>query len=155
MENIPENSIAAYKNAMRVGVDVIELDVWLTADKEVVVFHDGTFDRCCGKEGHVNQTAFKDLPPLIATDKDMEKNVQDKGIADDAYRIPKFEEVLQVRTTRRTLTRRPHTLPTHTPPTHTAKGLADKSAANCSPRTHALSKSHSAAPRAPFVHTCV
>eukprot|EP00940_MAST-03C_sp_MAST-3C-sp2_P001681 g1681.t1 len=58
-----ENTMQAFKHAMDF-VDMIELDVWYTSDKRVVVFHDGHFDRCCGTSGHVNDTLFSDLPSL-------------------------------------------------------------------------------------------
>jgi glycerophosphoryl diester phosphodiesterase len=101
-ENIPENSVMAFKRAMMVGVDVIELDVWLTSDKEVVVFHDGAFKRMCGGiDGHVNDTAFADLPSLVPETEECAENArklekeQFKRFAKgDAFRIPKFSEVL-------------------------------------------------------------
>jgi len=36
----PENTLAAFKQALDLGVDGIEVDVLLTADQEVVVYHD-------------------------------------------------------------------------------------------------------------------
>jgi glycerophosphoryl diester phosphodiesterase len=97
LENIPENTIMAFKRAIEVGVDVIELDVWLTADKEVVVFHDGTFKRMCGgKEGHVNDTNLADLPSLVGVTPEVTQNVTKLGAQHDAYRIPTFDEVLSL-----------------------------------------------------------
>ena len=46
-ERIPENSLAAFQGAIRLGVG-IELDIHRTADGEVVVFHDATLQRMCG-----------------------------------------------------------------------------------------------------------
>ena len=40
----PENTIAAFDRALAVGVDVLEMDVGLTADGVVVVAHDPTLD---------------------------------------------------------------------------------------------------------------
>ncbi|GMI13322.1 hypothetical protein TrLO_g7937 [Triparma laevis f. longispina] len=59
-----ENSMAAFKSSVEAGIDMIELDVWLTSDGEVVVFHDPTFDRVCQTPGRVNETKFVDLPTL-------------------------------------------------------------------------------------------
>lgn len=39
-----ENSIAALKKAMSAGYDGVELDVWLTKDKKLVVHHDGKYN---------------------------------------------------------------------------------------------------------------
>ncbi len=36
----PENTLAAFKQAERLGVDAFELDVRLSRDGAVVVFHD-------------------------------------------------------------------------------------------------------------------
>ena len=41
----PENTIAAFRKAMGVGADEVEMDVRLTKDKEVVVLHDRRLDR--------------------------------------------------------------------------------------------------------------
>jgi glycerophosphoryl diester phosphodiesterase len=42
---LPENTLAAFKDAASAGADTIELDVWLTADNRVVVHHDETLIR--------------------------------------------------------------------------------------------------------------
>ena len=49
-EGIPENSLAAFRRAAEHGF-AIELDVQLSRDGEVMVFHDYTLDRVCGKAG--------------------------------------------------------------------------------------------------------
>jgi glycerophosphoryl diester phosphodiesterase len=38
----PENTLAAFKKACEIGVDAVELDVFLTADDNIVVHHDYT-----------------------------------------------------------------------------------------------------------------
>ena len=44
-EGLPENTIAAFDKAVLCRADQLELDVWLTKDGEVVVFHDKDFKR--------------------------------------------------------------------------------------------------------------
>ena len=44
-QNFPENSIIAIEEAIRMGVDIIELDIRVTADGVVVLMHDQTVDR--------------------------------------------------------------------------------------------------------------
>lgn len=56
----PENSLKAFKEAMNLGLP-IEIDIHLTADGEVVVFHDDTLDRMCGVSGKIEE---KTLPEL-------------------------------------------------------------------------------------------
>ena len=41
-EEAPENTLPAFERAGALGADGIELDVQLTADNQVVVFHDST-----------------------------------------------------------------------------------------------------------------
>jgi Glycerophosphoryl diester phosphodiesterase len=45
----PENTLAAFELARRQQADMIELDVQLTADGEIVVFHDDTTMRWNGQ----------------------------------------------------------------------------------------------------------
>jgi glycerophosphoryl diester phosphodiesterase len=37
----PQNTIAAFTNAIDVGADMVEFDVRRTRDDELIVFHDG------------------------------------------------------------------------------------------------------------------
>ena len=49
---VPENSLEAFRLAAEAGYG-IELDVQLSKDGQVVVFHDNTLDRVCGVHGRV------------------------------------------------------------------------------------------------------
>lgn len=44
-ERAPENTVAAARDALRLGVDLIECDVRTTADGHLVIMHDSTVDR--------------------------------------------------------------------------------------------------------------
>ena len=55
---IPENSFPAFRAAIEAG-DGIELDVHLTKDGQLVVFHDDTFERICGRRGRVEDTSYE------------------------------------------------------------------------------------------------
>ncbi len=59
-KGIPENSLAAFRKAVERGCG-IELDVHLTRDRRLVVFHDDTFERMCGRSGIVEQTDYEAL----------------------------------------------------------------------------------------------
>lgn len=56
-QGIVENSMSAFQRAVEEGFG-IELDVHLTRDKKLVVFHDDTFDRICGVPGCVEKTDY-------------------------------------------------------------------------------------------------
>lgn len=57
---IPENSLPAFRAAAEKGYGV-ELDVQLSSDGFVVVFHDDTLDRVCGVHGNVVDFTLADL----------------------------------------------------------------------------------------------
>ena len=48
---IHENTLIAYKHALMLHIDMLEIDVHYTKDKQLVVIHDDTIDRTSnGKE---------------------------------------------------------------------------------------------------------
>ena len=59
-KSVPENSIEAFRLAARAGYG-IELDVQLSRDGQVVVFHDDTLERVCGVEGRVDEHDYASL----------------------------------------------------------------------------------------------
>jgi len=80
-KTVPENSLEAFRLAARQGYGV-ELDVQLTRDGHVVVFHDATLDRVCGVEGRVDELTYGELCKL--------------RLCGSEYGIPLLSEVLAV-----------------------------------------------------------
>ncbi len=80
-QSVPENSLAAFRAAVDAGYGV-ELDVQLTRDKQVVVFHDDDLKRVCGVDARVDAYSYAELQalPLFGT----------------AERIPLFADVLDM-----------------------------------------------------------
>lgn len=62
----PENTLSAFSAAVAAGADMIELDVTLSADRQVVVIHDDTLDRTTSGSGPVRETSLADLRRLDA-----------------------------------------------------------------------------------------
>lgn len=56
----PENSLPAFRRAVEAGYG-IELDVQLTRDHRLVVFHDGSLKRMCGVDGMLYQHTYDEL----------------------------------------------------------------------------------------------
>lgn len=56
----PENSLPAFSKAVTAGYG-IELDIQLTKDKKVVVFHDDTLKRICHIDGFVSDYTYAEL----------------------------------------------------------------------------------------------
>ncbi|KGR84673.1 glycerophosphodiester phosphodiesterase [Lysinibacillus boronitolerans] len=59
--NYPENTLAAFQAAAKLPIAGVELDVHLTADKEVVVIHDETIDRTSNGSGYVKDFTLQQL----------------------------------------------------------------------------------------------
>ncbi|MBK8264096.1 MAG: hypothetical protein IPK80_22505 [Nannocystis sp.] len=59
-----ENTLAGMRRARDLGLDGVELDVFLTRDGEVVVFHDDTVDRLTGGSGRVQDMTWDQLSKL-------------------------------------------------------------------------------------------
>lgn len=62
--HLPENTLASFEKAIALGVDMIELDVWLSSDKIPMVIHDETIDRTTSKTGLVTDYSAKELQAL-------------------------------------------------------------------------------------------
>jgi len=62
----PENTLPAFQAAVKEGVAYLELDVWATADGEVVVHHDETVMRLCGVDRRISDLTLAELKALDA-----------------------------------------------------------------------------------------
>lgn len=60
----PENTMLAFEKAVEMGADGIELDVQLTKDKEVVIFHDYTLERMTNGTGELKEYTLYELQAL-------------------------------------------------------------------------------------------
>jgi glycerophosphoryl diester phosphodiesterase len=83
----PENSLAAFRGAIELGVDALEFDVHLTADGEPVVIHDATLERTTTGRGPVRDGTRASLATVRLRGLD--------GTPTDA-RVPTLAEVLDV-----------------------------------------------------------
>lgn len=57
----PENTMAAFKKAAELGVDGFEIDIRLTSDEELIVFHDEFVDRTTDGAGKVSDFTLEKL----------------------------------------------------------------------------------------------
>jgi len=62
----PENTLASFRSAIELGVDMIECDVHLSSDGELIVIHDHTLDRTTDGTGLVAQRTLAELRRLDA-----------------------------------------------------------------------------------------
>src|SRR3954447_19814156 len=54
----PEDTMYAYRNAVRIGADQMETDSWLTKDGVLVLIHDQSLDRTTSCTGNVTDKTF-------------------------------------------------------------------------------------------------
>lgn len=76
----PENSLAAFKHALELGVLQIETDVHLSADNEPVLIHDPTLDRTTIATGAVRERPWADLQKI--------------GLKNSSETIPHLRDIL-------------------------------------------------------------
>ncbi len=57
----PENSIQAIENAIRMGVDMVEIDIQRTADGEFVLMHDPTLNRTSTGKGRIADLTLEQI----------------------------------------------------------------------------------------------
>ena len=62
--SVPENSLPAFRAAAEAGY-AVEMDVHLTADDRLVVFHDDTLERMCGVQGVIDDFTLAELRALM------------------------------------------------------------------------------------------
>jgi glycerophosphoryl diester phosphodiesterase len=84
----PENTIAAFEEALRLGASAVEFDVRLSADAVPVVIHDETLDRTTNGRGPV---AALNRVELLQLDAGAWKHPRFAGL-----RIPTLHEALEV-----------------------------------------------------------
>lgn len=84
----PENTMVAFKEAINIKSDGIELDVQLSLDEELVIIHDGDVDRTTNGKGLVKEKTLAELKSLDAG-----------SWFDPLYKdekIPTFNEVIEL-----------------------------------------------------------
>ena len=82
----PENSLPAVQEAIRLGVDIVEIDVKVTADGIPVLMHDGKIDRTTNGKGNPEEMTLEQLRKY---------HLVVKGEATEE-KVPTLEEVLRL-----------------------------------------------------------
>lgn len=93
----PENTMISFEAAMDLGVDAIEFDVWLSAEKIPVIIHDGNCKRTCGVDIHVNNMTVEEMKKISAH---YPEKFGDQ-FAGMGVTIPTLEELLKKRAEKR------------------------------------------------------
>jgi len=62
--NIPQNTLAAFRLALKTGVDMIELDVNRSVDGKIFIFHHGMERTCFGTDERTRNMSFEQIRAL-------------------------------------------------------------------------------------------
>ncbi|XP_037046084.1 lysophospholipase D GDPD1-like isoform X2 [Bradysia coprophila] len=93
-----ENTIKNFRNAVEKGTNMLELDVRLTKDGQVVVFHDSSLLRVAGTDSNIANVDYDSLPSLSMTvpiDTVPGESFTDQTWSDEERRIPLLREVFE------------------------------------------------------------
>ena len=65
-ETHPENTLSAFREAVRLGAHMVEFDVQITKDKQLVIMHDKSVDRTTNGKGLVSDLTLSEIKKLDA-----------------------------------------------------------------------------------------
>lgn len=101
----PSNTFFAYEKALRNGADVLEMDINITSDRQIVVYHDTTLDSRTDGTGKVNSRTLQYVKSLDPSDNSLwmtlyggiatGKRKPPRGFTREDFQIPTLREVLQ------------------------------------------------------------
>lgn len=83
--NFPENSLEAFGSTIKLGVDIVEVDLKMTSDSVLIIMHDRDVDRTTSGKGPVSSITLDSMKTFFL------KN--GCGIV-TPYKVPTLEEVL-------------------------------------------------------------
>ena len=83
--NYPENSLAAIDNAIKMGVDIVELDVQRTKDGVLILMHDTSLDRTTTGKGKIKEVTMDSIAKL---------NLKNGCAIRTIHKVPTLEEAL-------------------------------------------------------------
>lgn len=91
-KTVPENSLPAFEAAAEMGYGV-ELDVHITKDSQIVVFHDDDLFRACGVSGRIEDMTYEELSGLRLFGTDFGIPLFSEVLAAVRYRCPMVVEL--------------------------------------------------------------
>jgi glycerophosphoryl diester phosphodiesterase len=83
--DVPENTLASYKEAIKAGADYVEVDLRTTKDGHLVVMHDASVDRTTHGKGKVAELTYEEIEKLRVFNNNKK-----------THRVPEFREVLKL-----------------------------------------------------------
>jgi glycerophosphoryl diester phosphodiesterase len=89
----PENTLAAYREAIYNEADFVEIDLRTTSDGHLISLHNPTVDRMTNGKGAVREMTFETLEKLKIKGNGHGDGAEDEKVN---YQIPAFEQILKL-----------------------------------------------------------
>lgn len=86
--DVPENTLAAYANAIKEGADYVEIDLRTTKDGHLVIMHDESVTKMTGKKWLIKDLTYNQVRDLKINTINNEDTT--------TYRVPDFASVLDL-----------------------------------------------------------
>lgn len=77
---MPENTLSAFENAVKLGVDMVETDVHLSKDGEIIIMHDPNVATTTNGAGQISEITLTELKKLNAAAKNAKGGVTQQEI---------------------------------------------------------------------------
>lgn len=84
----PENTLAAYREAIKNEADYVEIDLRTTKNGELISMHDASVNRMTNGSGLVKDLTLAELEQLTVKSKDIAST--------EIHRIPTFKQILKL-----------------------------------------------------------
>ena len=94
--NFPENSKGAILSAIRLGADIVELDVHMTKDGRFVLNHDNTFDRTTTGKGKVHDLTLAEIKQFKMLDRDGKPTEYDVLTLEEALELTRGKILVNI-----------------------------------------------------------
>ena len=91
----PESTLYTFRKAVKLGVDVLEMDVRSTKDRQLIILHDDTVSRTTNATGPVQNYTLVDLKKLDAAHRWSPDNGQTFPLRSKGVQIPTLSEVFK------------------------------------------------------------
>lgn len=89
----PENTLYAFQESWKLGVDILEMDIRETADGKLVVMHDKSINRTTDGEGNISEMTLETVKNLNAGFKFTTDSGQTFPFRGQKITVPTLEEV--------------------------------------------------------------
>ena len=87
---MPENTTLAWANAVKLGAEMVEMDVHRCKTGELVIMHDRTVDRTTNGKGRVSELTFAEIRALDASCRKGRPTAGFSGV-----KVPTFDEAIE------------------------------------------------------------